>query len=263
MTSTRAPGLILLLAVAPVAGVAAQVKASELAQVRQTVDGTVITVEYSRPRVRGRDSVFGGEVKLNEVWTPGANYATTLEVSKDVRLDGHPVKQGKYSVWLVIRPEGPWTMVLDPRARLFHMAHPDSTAEQLRYEVSPIPDLPTEALTWEFPEMRLGGTTLEMRWGRVRVPFQIEVEPSYTLKVSPRDARPYIGTFDLHWVDTTGAADTVNYPFTLTSRDGTLHGEWKTSPFPGAGPFAMIPIHAQWFTVATVENDGDNGRAAS
>ena len=41
----------------------AQVKASEPASVSQTVDGTTITVVYSRPQARGRDSLFGGEVK--------------------------------------------------------------------------------------------------------------------------------------------------------------------------------------------------------
>ncbi len=232
----------------------AQVKASEKASVSQTVDGTVITVEYSRPQARGRDSVFGGEVKWNEVWTPGANYATTLEVSKDVTLDGHPVKQGKYSVWMQIRQEGPWTMVLDPRSHLFHMAHPDSTMDQLRYPVTPIADLPTEVLTWEFPEVRIGGATLTMRWGRLRVPLHIEVQPSYTLAVSPKDARPYLGTYDFHWVDSS-VVDTTTFGFTLTSREGTLHGEWSRQPDPSFGPFALIPIREKWFNIALLEDN--------
>ncbi len=232
---------------------AAQVRASERASVSQTIDGTVITVEYSRPLARGRDSLFGGEVKWNEVWTPGANSATTLEVSKDLQLDGHPVKQGKYSIWLVVRAEGPWTMVLDPRSKLFHTVHPDSTAEQLRYEVAAGSGPFTDALAWAVPEVRLGGATLTMSWGTVRVPFRIEVQPSYTLKVSPRNALPYLGTYDLHWVDSSGT-DTTSNPFTLTSRDGTLHGEWKTPPFPGAGPFALLPIRDRWFTIASMRD---------
>jgi len=235
------------------AGAGAQVKASEPASVSQTVDGTVITVEYSRPEARGRDSVFGGEVKWNEVWTPGANYATTLEVSKDITLDGHPVMKGKYSVWMQIRQEGPWTMVLDPRSHLFHMAHVDSTADQLRYQVDPIADLPTEVLTWEFPEVRIGGTTLTMRWGRVRVPLHIEVQPSYTLKVTPQDARPYIGSYDFHWMDSLGV-DSTTYGFALTSRNSTLHGEWTAAPDPTFGPFALIPIREKWFNIALLEN---------
>ncbi|HEX5817332.1 MAG TPA: DUF2911 domain-containing protein, partial [Gemmatimonadales bacterium] len=62
----------------------AQVRASERAEVKQTVDGTTITVNYARPRLRGRTDVFGTQVPWGEIWTPGANEATTLAVSKDV-----------------------------------------------------------------------------------------------------------------------------------------------------------------------------------
>src|ERR1700709_690897 len=82
----------------------AQIRASEPASVTQTVDGTRLTIEYSRPRVRGRKALFGTKfVEWNEVGPPGANYATTLETSRDITLDGHAVQKGKYSVWMVVR----------------------------------------------------------------------------------------------------------------------------------------------------------------
>ncbi|HEX9484759.1 MAG TPA: DUF2911 domain-containing protein, partial [Gemmatimonadaceae bacterium] len=67
----------------------AQIRASEPATFTQTIDGTKITMQYSRPRARGRETLFGSSdvVRWNEVWTPGANYATTLEVSKPVKLE--------------------------------------------------------------------------------------------------------------------------------------------------------------------------------
>ena len=71
--------------------VSAQVRASEPALVAQTIDGTRLTVEYSRPRARTRDSLFGRVVTWGEVWTPGANLATTLEVGKDVKINGQPL----------------------------------------------------------------------------------------------------------------------------------------------------------------------------
>ena len=72
-----------------------QVKASEPATVSQTIDGTEIALAYSRPRARGRDSLFGKVVTWQEVWTPGANWATTLEVSRNVRVNGHQLPLGK------------------------------------------------------------------------------------------------------------------------------------------------------------------------
>ncbi len=61
---------------------------SEHAVTAQTVAGTTITVEYYRPLARGRDSLFGKVVKWGDHWTPGANWATTIEVDHDVRRSG-------------------------------------------------------------------------------------------------------------------------------------------------------------------------------
>jgi hypothetical protein len=71
---------------------AAQIRASEIGTMSQIIDGTKITVEYSRPRARGRDPLFGGRVvRWNEVWTPGANWATTFETTKNITLNGTTV----------------------------------------------------------------------------------------------------------------------------------------------------------------------------
>ena len=40
----------------------AQIRASERALLAQTIDGTTLTLDFARPRVRGRDSIFGGQV---------------------------------------------------------------------------------------------------------------------------------------------------------------------------------------------------------
>ena len=64
----------------------------------------MVTINYARPRARGRSPLFGKVVRWGDTWTPGANWATTLEVSREVRLDGHPIPKGKYSVWFVVQP---------------------------------------------------------------------------------------------------------------------------------------------------------------
>src|SRR5206468_7050387 len=65
--------------------VVAQIHASEHFTLTQKVSTTTITMEGDRPVARGR-KLFGpdGVVKWGEVWTPGANWATTMEVDRDV-----------------------------------------------------------------------------------------------------------------------------------------------------------------------------------
>src|SRR5436309_11577700 len=109
----------------------AQLLASEPAEVTQTVDGTRVTIQYSRPRARGRTGLFGTRIQDGHIWTPGANAATTLAVSKDVTINGQPVPKGKYSVWLAIS-RGEWEMILDRDTTLFHTQGPHRRTLQIR-----------------------------------------------------------------------------------------------------------------------------------
>jgi hypothetical protein len=238
--------------VAGASNLSAQIRASELASVSQVIDGTEIKIEYSRPRARGRDALFGGEVKWNEVWTPGANYATTLEITRDIRLDGHPVPKGKYSMWLVVKQNGPWTMVLDPRSHLFHMAHPDSAADQIRYPVNTETGTQTEVLTWSFPEVRVTGTTMLFQWGTTRIPFRIDVTPTYSVQLSAAKAGPYAGSYSFNWVQP-DPSDSLPRTLTLTFQDSALFGEFRPPLWPGADRIILVPIKDDWFLPAFLE----------
>jgi hypothetical protein len=233
----------------------AQIRASEPASVSQTVDGTRLTVTFSRPRARARDSLFGKVVTWNEVWTPGANLATTLETSKNIRLNGRAVPQGKYSVWMVVRPSGEWTAVLDPRAALFHEAHPDSTAQQIRFPVHTAQRPFVEVLTWWFPEIRGSGVTLGMQWGTTYVPLEVEVEPSYTLSFPAEASAPYVGEYEYRWKMPGDAWKPV--VFTVVYEKGSLLGRWTPSPYPEWGRFVLIRIKDDWFIPGFLDEKGN------
>jgi hypothetical protein len=174
----------------------AQVMASENASVSQTVDGTITSVRYARPRARGRANLFGSRVRWGEIWTPGANRATLLEVSKDVVLEGKAVPKGRYSVWVVVQP-GEWEMVLDRDTTLFHTQGPKQRAGQIRFPVKREKRPFMEALTWWFPEVGSQQATLAFQWDTVYVPLHIAVTPSYTTAVAPEVAGRVVGTYRL------------------------------------------------------------------
>jgi hypothetical protein len=177
----------------------AQGRLSEHAVAAQTIAGTTITVEYYRPVARGRDSLFGKVVTWGEHWTPGANWATTIDVDHDVRLNGARLPKGKYALWTVVQPDR-WQVELHRRWRKFHVPPPsDSTDEQLRISVRPEAGPPVEVLTFDFPEVHPARTTLRFRWGTVVVPFDIAaIPPPVGLLRSSADVRPYLGAYDAH-----------------------------------------------------------------
>jgi hypothetical protein len=229
----------------------AQVRASEPASVSQTVDGTTISLEYSRPRVRERDTLFGKVVHWQEVWTPGANWATTIEVSKNVKLNGRELAKGKYSVWLVVRPKDDWTLVLDTRHRRFHMQPVDSTADQFRLPVKPQVSPFTEVLTWSFSGIRADGATLAMQWGTTAVNLDITVTPSYELTVAPARAAPFLGNYSFSWSGGPDAKKVIT--LFVTHDNGSLIGRWEPAPFPEWDRFILIPISEEWFVPGFLE----------
>ena len=254
MISLRLVRVLPLLAVAVMpAPSAAQVRASELGTVSQTVDGTVITLEYSRPRLRGRDTIFGGEVKWQEVWTPGANWATTLEVSKDVQIDGHPVPKGKYSMWMTVQQSDEWVLLLDPRSRRFHMNRPDSVDGQIRFPVRVRRQAPVEVLTWSFTAVKATGGTLSMQWSDVRVDLDVVVPPTYDVTIPETRAQPYLGTYSFNWTEAQPWDSAGTRTITLSYRGGSLVGKYTPQLWPGAAEMILLPIAEQWYIPAFLE----------
>jgi hypothetical protein len=175
----------------------AQIRASERASVSQTVDGTVITVDYSRPQMRGRDSLFGKVVPHEEIWTPGANQATTLRVSRDVTFAGKPMPAGKYSLWMVTKP-GAWTLHVHKDTTRYHTNPPRLDDMVLSIPVTPMIGAPVEMLTFDFPRVAPDSAELRFRWGTTTVSLPILVQPSFpSVAMTPEQLAPYLGSYSV------------------------------------------------------------------
>lgn len=83
------------------------------AQATATVGETTITIDYSQPGVKERE-IFGALVPYGKVWRAGANETTTMEFSKDVKVNEMDVAAGKYGFY-VIPGETTWTLILNTR----------------------------------------------------------------------------------------------------------------------------------------------------
>jgi len=168
--------------------------ASERATFTQIISGTEIEIAWSRPSLRGRDVIFGRQIPWGEVWTPGANMATTIRFSKDVVLSGTPVPAGHYSVWLRVLESEPWRLALHADTLLPHSAHPpiDQAVLHVGVERGRTEDV-QESLEWDIDRIRLDGAELVMHWGRDRVTLPLEVDPGIALATPDAEARPIVG----------------------------------------------------------------------
>ncbi|MDO6518066.1 DUF2911 domain-containing protein [Zobellia uliginosa] len=71
---------------------------SPASKLQQTVGLTEVTVEYSRPSMRGR-TIFGGLLEYGKLWRTGANARTKVTFSDDVKVDGQELKAGSYALY--------------------------------------------------------------------------------------------------------------------------------------------------------------------
>lgn len=204
-------GVALLTIVVPSAIANAQALASPLGTVSQKVDSTTITVEYYRPSVRGR-TIFGRLIAWGAVWTPGANWATTLDVDRDVRIEGQPLPRGRYSVWMIpaMKPD-PWTVVLSRSARRFHVVHPDPKDEALRFRVSADSAPHVEVLTFSFPAVSRTGATLAFQWAETVVPIRLDVQSSRPTIAAAHPLSSYSGLYEIRGANDDSAKPGTRY----------------------------------------------------
>lgn len=228
----------------------AQIRGSELGAVSQVIDGTRITVEYSRPAARGR-TLFGKTVAWGQPWT-GANWATTFEVDKPIRLNGKDVPAGKYSVWIVPRPDQ-WTVFLDPNHKLFHFQKPDSTAEQIRVAAAPMEQPHVEMLTWTFPAVSGDAATLRMQWGTTALPLDIVVQPSRPVTLAADVRARYVGKYELKPMRGVGWPETGTLE--VFEQDGMLRGRMPFPIHPGDElEFDLVPAGESRLSAALYRN---------
>lgn len=64
-----------------------------------------VWVDYGRPLTRGRQ-ILGGVVPWDEVWRTGANAATQLNTSIDLKVGDKGIPAGKYTLWTLPTPTG-------------------------------------------------------------------------------------------------------------------------------------------------------------
>jgi hypothetical protein len=195
---------VLLASLAPGASARGQALASPFGTVTQRIDSTTISVEYYRPSMRGR-AIFGSLVRWGVLWTPGANWGTTLQVNHDVTFGGQPLPAGKYTLWMIPGPRE-WIVTVSRAVPRFHMLRPGPSDEQLRFTVAADSAPPLEMLTFTFPEVTPDGTTLRFQWAGTVVSMPIRVHGGAAAPAAAHPLGSYAGVYAIRDAEDTAAA---------------------------------------------------------
>jgi len=108
-----AAALMLCLCAAPLVPAQQKPVLSPRDSVSLSLDTNVVSVNYSRPSMRGR-KIMGELVPWNKVWRTGANLATHLRTNFDLVIGGVPVPRGTYTLWTLPSQKG-WKIILNKK----------------------------------------------------------------------------------------------------------------------------------------------------
>lgn len=159
--------------------VAAQISVpapSPLSTVEQEVGLTDVSVNYSRPSVKGR-TIFGDLVPFGEMWRWGANASTKLKTSDDIKVNGHDVPAGTYALY-AIPGETEWTIVIHSNTSYWGTGGDKYTEDEdlVRFTVKPNSAYPvmTETMTFQFSNLTTEGCDLEFLWEKTQIKLEIK-----------------------------------------------------------------------------------------
>lgn len=171
----------LLLTVACSFGALAQIQtpaASPEQTLTQSVGLSSVTVQYSRPAMRGR-TIFGDLVPMDKLWRTGANKNTLVTFESDATVGGSPLKAGTYALYTVPSKDE-WTVYFYTDTENRGLPKPwDENKIAAVYKVKAQSlDTSVESFTITIDKVTDSGAHLTISWENtsVAIPFGFDTE---------------------------------------------------------------------------------------
>lgn len=166
---------VLLASITAVAQDAVKPRPSPLAVVSSRYKDTYIKITYSQPHKRGR-TIFGGLVPYGQVWRTGANEATEMTITRDIKINGTDLKAGTYSLFTIPGKES-WTIILNSELGLWGSYNYNVKMDVFRFDVpvTPVTEFVYEAFTILI-DPRTAHADLILAWDRTKVLIPIQFQ---------------------------------------------------------------------------------------
>jgi Protein of unknown function (DUF2911) len=150
---------------------------SPAATLSQGVGLAKVTIEYSRPSLKGR-KIFGTPLAAyGSVWRTGANKIPNLTFSQEVTIEGQKVPAGTYGLF-TIPTENEWTIILSKNPNQWGAYDYKESDDLLRVKVKSQKLATTEEhFTMEFADFTPTSAKIAIRWENAQVKFTVAHDP--------------------------------------------------------------------------------------
>lgn len=150
---------------------------SPTASFKQTFGLGEISVNYSRPQVKGR-VIFGDLVPFDKMWRTGANASTKIIFSDDVTIEGNKLTAGEYAIY-TIPGKAEWTIIFHKNIKLWGLGDPGEYKEEndaLRIKVKPQTNSLVENLTISVSDITSNTCKMNLEWEKTKVTFAVATD---------------------------------------------------------------------------------------
>jgi hypothetical protein len=169
-------------------GIQAQIQtpqSSPFQKIEQKVGLTDVTLEYSRPSMKGR-TIVGGLVPYDAIWRTGANANTKITFSDAVEIGGKSLLAGTYAIYTKPGVSN-WEVYFYNDAT--NWGTPEKWEEnkvvaKVTVPVSPMP-MKIETFTMSFDDLKNDEATLGILWENtyVGVPIKFNTDKTVTANI--------------------------------------------------------------------------------
>ena len=139
-----------------------------------TLKNKKITIDYSRPSLKGRK--VGQELApYGQVWRTGANEATALNTEIDLNIGGVKVPAGKYTLY-TLPSEGTWKLIINKQTGQWGTKY-DESQDLARVDMKKSAlSQPVEQFTISFDKKNENTANLNLDWENTRVSVEVKAE---------------------------------------------------------------------------------------
>jgi hypothetical protein len=141
--------------------------------ISQEMGLTRITLNYSRPSIKGR-VIFGILVPYGKVWRTGANQITSIKFDADVSINGQMVKAGSYGLYTIPGLKT-WKIIFNSEDQKWGAYEYDPKKDVMSFEVVPQKlKNKVEHFKIEFAEFTTTSAYISIAWEKTAVRFKVE-----------------------------------------------------------------------------------------
>jgi len=170
---------------------------SPTSKLEQKVGLTDVTIEYSRPSMKGR-AIFGDLVPFDAMWRFGANKNTTITFRDDVSVGGQDLKAGSYAIFAKPSSES-WEIYFYSDTENWGTPgkwDDSKVAAKVTAKVSPLA-FDVQTFTLDINNLTNSGATLDIIWEKsyLGVPFTVPTDKAVQASIDKTMNGPGAGDF--------------------------------------------------------------------